>query len=387
MDTKEETNRPAHIAVIGAAWWSQGWHIPQLRRNPNAKLVAIMQRSEQPTAAAFLNLTLKTKTQLAEEYKVPIYSSCEEMVEDEELMDNLDGVIICTAHSCHSWMGKMFLDAGKHILMEKPMTVDVAEARELASQATKAGVTFMVNNTANFRDQCFEARRLIQNGDVGEINHVLCVMYSPLMFLFDDPANASWVKPSGSMVQPDGSGNGFGWGQSSHVLAWVLGVGGLDALEVTAMTHRSEKSGGDLMDAALIRCRNMEGNECSISFSAGCGWPGNQYGATPRGKHFDIKIFGSKGVLMFGGDDKDRDSGQLEVRYFDEKKESYISKGFLMENGEVEGNGPESLQHFIAACRGVPFENGADQEVGLQAVKVLDAMYRSAASKKTEKTR
>merc|ERR1711907_236621 len=110
-------------------------------------------------------------------------------------------------------------------------------------------------------------------------------------------------------------------------------------------------------------------------------------GATPIGKHFDIKIFGSKGVLMFGGDDKDRDSGQLEVRYFDEKKESYISKGFLMENGEVEGNGPVSLQHFIAACRGVPFENGADQEVGLQAVKVLDAMYRSAASKKTEKTR
>ena len=90
---------------------------------------------------------------------------------------------------------------------------------------------------------------------------------------------------------------------------------------------------------------------------------------------------------MFGGDDKDRDSGQLEVRYFDDKKESYISKGFLMENGEVEGNGPESLQHFIAACRGLRFENGADQEVGLQAVKVLDAMYRSAASKKTEKTR
>ena len=48
-------SKPARIAVIGAAWWSQGWHIPQLHRNPNAELVAIMQRSEQPTAAAFLN--------------------------------------------------------------------------------------------------------------------------------------------------------------------------------------------------------------------------------------------------------------------------------------------------------------------------------------------
>ena len=57
-----------------------------------------------------------------------------------------------------------------------------------------------------------------------------------------------------------------------------------------------------------------------------------------------------------------------------------------MENTEVEGNGPESLLNFIAACRGLEYRNGADQNVGLQAVRVLDAMYRSAASGKTEKT-
>ena len=54
-----------------------------------------------------------------------------------------------------------------------------------------------------------------------------------------------------------------------------------------------------------------------------------------------------------------------------------------MENTEQEGNGPESLLNFIAACRGLPYRNGADQEVGLQAVRVLDAMYRSAALKQT----
>jgi len=35
-------------------------------------------------------------------------------------------------------------------------------------------------------------------------------MYSPLMGLFDDPANTGWVKATGTMVQSDGSGNGFG---------------------------------------------------------------------------------------------------------------------------------------------------------------------------------
>jgi len=214
-----------------------------LVRNPDSELVAIMQRSEQPTAAAFLNLTLKTKTELKELYGVPIYSSCEEvpdtpnsprltcthlcqMIADEELMSRLDGVIICTAHSCHNDMGSKYLAAGKHVLIEKPMTVDVAEARDLAAKAAAASPqqVFMVNNTANFRDKCFEARRLVEAGELGEIHHVLCVMYSPLMFLFDDPANTGWVQATGSMLQPDGSGNGFGWGQLSHVLAWVLKV-------------------------------------------------------------------------------------------------------------------------------------------------------------------
>lgn len=34
---------PARIAVIGAAWWSQGWHLPQLQRNPDAIIAGIMQ--------------------------------------------------------------------------------------------------------------------------------------------------------------------------------------------------------------------------------------------------------------------------------------------------------------------------------------------------------
>lgn len=374
---------PARIAVIGAAWWSQGWHLPQLHRNPDSEIAAIMQRSEQPTAAAFLKLTLETKTQLAKRYPgVPIFSSCEEMIADQETMAKLDGVIICTAHAQHMRMGKQFLDAGKHVLMEKPMTVDVAEARQLAAEARKRAPTqvFMVNNTANFRDQCFEARRLVEEGELGKIHHVMCYMYSPLLFLFDDPANDGWVKPSGTMVQPDGSGNGFGWGQLSHLLGWILKVGNLEVEEVTALTHRSEKSGADLTDAALMKC--AEG--ISVSLSGSCSLPGDEHGEG-TGKLFDIKIFGSKGVLMYGGDDKDPSSGRLELRKHDGSK-SYIAEGgFLMENTAAEGNGPESLLNFVAACRGLPFRNGADQEVGMQAVRVLDALYRSAASGKTEK--
>eukprot|EP01079_Euglenida_sp_SAG-EU17-18_P007736 gene7736-1385_t len=312
-----------------------------------------MQRSERPSAAAFLNLTLETKTQLKERYKgVPMFSSCEEMIADEDAMANvspckparlptcsplytvIDGVIICTAHAD---MGMKFLAAGGLYPAPQPgqtcvdpeaddgmvlknctpvgddmlptfwvyssacfamctaLQVDVPEARALAAAvdaaAQERNLVFMVNNTANYRDQCFEARRLVEAGELGDIHHILCVMYSPLMFLLDDPANDGWVKPTGSMVQRDGSGNGFGWGQVSHVLAWVLHVGALDVEAVTASTHRSDK-------------------------------------------------------------------------------------GFLMENPEAAGHGPESLLNFVATCRGLPFSNGADQNVGLQ-INSLDLEFGS----------
>jgi predicted dehydrogenase len=387
MSTKDTTTTtappPARIAVVGAGWWAQGWHLPQLTRNPNAVLVAIVQRSEQPTAAAFLNLTLDTKTQLKEKYpNVPQYTSCEEMIADEEMMATLDGVIVCTSHACHHWMGKLFLDAGKHILMEKPMTVDVEEAKALAAQASSSDRIFMVNNTANYRPQFFQARTMIEQHEIGTLHHVLCVMYSPLLFLFDDPKNTGWTAPTGTMVMSDGSGNGFGWGQSSHVLAWVLGAGNLKVEEVTAMTHRSEKSGADITDAALIRCQH----NVSISFSGSCQWPGDEYGEETTGKYFNIQMFGSKGVLSFSGDDKNKQSGTLEVKYNDAAKPDFTSMhGFLMENTEQEGNGPESMIEFIKGCRGLDHQNGADQHVGLEAVRVLNAMYRSAASGKTEK--
>ena len=97
---------PARIAVIGAAWWSQGWHLPHLFRNPYAEIAAIMQRSEQPTAAKFLNLQLESKTLLRERCKgVPLFSSCEELLADKETLGKVDGVIICTAHACHAEMG------------------------------------------------------------------------------------------------------------------------------------------------------------------------------------------------------------------------------------------------------------------------------------------
>ena len=68
--------------------------------------------------------------------------------------------------------------------------------------------------------------------------------------------------------------------------------------EVTAITHRSDKSGADLTDAALMRCgpSATAPHGASVSLSGGCSWPGNEHGEHATGKHFDIKSDGQPGV-------------------------------------------------------------------------------------------
>ena len=160
--------------------------------------------------------TLQPLKELGEKYGCATYDSFDACL-DSGL--EFDGVIVCTSHASHSQLGAQALEHGKHVLMEKPMTTDVSEAISLRSASQKSpSLFFAVNNTASWRTQAVTARRWVRDDALlGKVEHVACAMHSPLLWLFDDPANVGWTRPTGSM-----KGNGFAWGQLSHLLAWVL---------------------------------------------------------------------------------------------------------------------------------------------------------------------
>ena len=88
---------------------------------------------------------------------------------------------------------------------------------------------------------------------------------------------------------------------------------------------------------------------------------------------------------FFGGDDQRPASGALELRRRDgQPSQQVLSPSFQFENYDPEGPGPESLHALICACVGRPAYVGADHVVGLKTVRAVDAMYRSAASGKSE---
>ena len=366
--------RRARIAVLGAGWWSQGWHLPHLSRNPEVQIAAIIEPNPNPRSA--IN-ELESTAALGEKYGAPTFASLDACLAALGA-DALDGILCCVSHAAHFELGVRGLNANLHVMMEKPMTTDVAQARQLAAAAAAAPkLAFMVNNTGNWRAQCRAAHDTVAvRRRVGAVQHVQCAMHSALLWLFDDAANVGWTTPTGSMV-----GNGFAWGQLSHLLAWVFKVTALTPASAFCSMSWSAASGADLSDSAVIVC---EGG-ASISVSGSCCVPGNAHDAEggQLGKKIGFRIFGDEGSLTYEGYDQQPASGRLELARRDgahDAADDALPAGFAFENYDQDGLGPESLRAFVDACLGRPHFVGADAHVGLQVVRAIDAMYRSAKS-------
>ena len=144
----------ARIAVVGAGWWSTYTHIPGLQANPSAELVAICDADAARLAAA------------ASAYGVArSYTSCAEMLERERP----DGVVIATPHATHFALARQCLQAGAHVMLEKPMTLRAADARALTELARQRGRELSIGYTHTYSPHAIRARELMRSGELGAV--------------------------------------------------------------------------------------------------------------------------------------------------------------------------------------------------------------------------
>ena len=389
-DKKKKT---AKIAVIGAGWWTQGWHLPQLDHNPQAEIAAIVQHSEQPSSKL---ADLKSRSDLSKDYNAPWYEEISDVFQDDTLGPDIDGVLVATPHSTHYEIGRTLLaeahrrrrngEKPLNILMEKPMTADVDEAKKLhdivQEYKEKGGKgCFLVNHSANYREKAKTARDIVESGQLGRIQHISAFFASPLMEIFDDPDMKGWNEPSGSMV-----GNGFCWGQIAHMLGYIFHLcPDLKPQKVFCQMSHDEKTGADIAHAATITCTDCNKQNVILSLSGTALVPGGETEGV--GKQARVQIYGQDGALLYAGNDSEPDSGHMELRRVSTggKVEKPAGEGFYFENTEKGGDGPESLQAFIDACNGKEYYDGAGSLLGLKTVQVISAMYRSSKSDKQEK--
>jgi predicted dehydrogenase len=144
------------LAVIGAGYWG-----PKLVRsalaNPSLRLEWLCDLDEARARSALGRYTTVKAT-----------AYYEEVLADRAVA----AVVVATPASTHFDLVRDALEAGKHVLVEKPLTSTVADGEKLAELAERSGLVLMCDHTYCYTPAVQRIRRLIRSGDIGEVQFV-----------------------------------------------------------------------------------------------------------------------------------------------------------------------------------------------------------------------
>jgi predicted dehydrogenase len=124
-------------------------------------------------AAALSSDAEKTRAAAEELHIARPYGSFQQMAEAEaKREDGIDLVAIVTPNSTHHAIATAFLDAGIHVMCDKPMTVTLAEAEDLQRRVEQTGLLFGLTHTYAGYPMVRQAREMIRDGQLGTIRNV-----------------------------------------------------------------------------------------------------------------------------------------------------------------------------------------------------------------------
>lgn len=140
------------VGIIGCGRITQRRHAPELAAHPNVELAAYYNRSRSRAEA------------LAKQYGGKVYDTIDELLLDPEI----DAVCVCIANNAHAEVSMKALNAGKHVLVEKPMATTVEECEAMLEAAERNGRFLMVAQNQRFNTGHIRAKELIEQGMIGK---------------------------------------------------------------------------------------------------------------------------------------------------------------------------------------------------------------------------
>ena len=198
------------VGVIGTGFIGPA-HIEALRRLGNIEVAALADINEQTARAK------------AEMLNVPrFYGDYKEMLADGDIK----AVHICTPNNLHYQMSKEALDAGKHVICEKPLAMTAAEAKELVDLAAKKKAVNAVHFNIRYYPLMRQVRLMVSKGEMGDI---FAVQGSYLQDWLFYPTDYNW------RLEPGMSGKSRAIADiGSHWIDLIEYVSGLKIVEVFA---------------------------------------------------------------------------------------------------------------------------------------------------------
>jgi predicted dehydrogenase len=140
------------IGVVGTSYWAELVYLPVLKRHPRAEIVAVCGQNRQRTE------------QIAQKYGIQhAFTDYGAMIEQA----GLHALVISAPDDLHYPIALSALDAGLHVLCEKPLALDLAQAQAMYAKAEAAGVTHMVLYTYRWLPPYRLVRQLLDDGYLG----------------------------------------------------------------------------------------------------------------------------------------------------------------------------------------------------------------------------
>lgn len=345
------------IGVIGTGF-ARGVQIPAFRNCEGAVI----------TSVASANLERAKST--AAEFGIDHYT---DDWRETVSRDDVDLVCITTPPGLHREMALTAIGRGKHVLCEKPMAMNVEEAREMTDAAISADVLALIDHELRFLPGRLHAQKLLREGRIGKIRHAKCYFQAPHRGDPDLPWNW-WSREE--------EGGGALGAIGSHVIDsfhWFLDTR-VSSLYCQLQTHVKQRPTADgglrevtSDDESLMVLRFADGEltsdaTCIVSISMT---------EIPTYRH-RVEFYGSEGAMavdargeLFLADRADREWKQVDVRLATPVPgvpDTGFSSGFTE-------FAPKLVAAILDGRR--ELENAATFEDGLKIQKVLDAARRS----------
>lgn len=141
------------VGIIGCGKIAQVRHIPEYLENSETQLTALF------------DFNTGRARDLAARYGVRACDSIEELLS----IPDLDAVSICTANMAHAENTLAALEAGKHVLCEKPMATTIEDCERMVQKAREKGLVLMIDQNQRLAPAHQKARELIAQGAIGRV--------------------------------------------------------------------------------------------------------------------------------------------------------------------------------------------------------------------------
>lgn len=218
----ENRGEPVNVALLGYGYAGKTFHAPLISNVAGLTLAKVVSSSSEKVLADFPNTT--------------VTANHDDVFSD----DSIDLIVIATPNDTHFDLAKRALNAGKHVVVDKPFTTTVDEAKELIKLSEKKNAVLSVFHNRRWDADFLTIKKLLEANTLGEVMH-----FESHFDRYRPEVRDRWREQAGA-------GTGIWFDLGSHLLDQVLQLFGKpDSIFADLEQQRDNASAVDYFHATL----------------------------------------------------------------------------------------------------------------------------------------